>query len=182
MFGKKKKQENEICVRLGEHEVYRGTLTDLPLKEEIILEKSEEFFNDPNPCFIHRSAVRVRLLAELEEAARPCATIEEWFRHIEEYTRLLRLKSMKRQEDREGVRLMTLHSAKGLEFDTVFLVEANEGKMPYKKAKTDAETEEERRLFYVGMTRAKEVLKVSYVKTKNGKETSPSRFVDELLE
>ena len=68
MFGKKKKQENEICVRLGEHEVYRGTLTDLPLKEEIILEKSEEFFNDPNPCFIHRSAVRVRLLAELEEA------------------------------------------------------------------------------------------------------------------
>ena len=52
MFGKRKKQENEICVRLGEHEVYRGTLTDLPLKEEIILEKSEEFFNDPNPCFI----------------------------------------------------------------------------------------------------------------------------------
>ena len=48
--------------------------------------------------------------------------------------------------------------------------------MPYKKAKTDAETEEERRLFYVGMTRAKEVLKVSYVKTKNGKETSPSPF------
>lgn len=95
------------------------------------------------------------VLAELEEAARPFATIEEWFRHIEEYTRLLRLKSMKRQEDREGVRLMTLHSAKGLEFDTVFLVEANEGKMPYKKAKTDAETEEERRLFYVGMTRAK---------------------------
>lgn len=82
------------------------------------------------------------VLAELEEAARPFATIEEWFRHIEEYTRLLRLKSMKRQEDREGVRLMTLHSAKGLEFDTVFLVEANEGKMPYKKAKTDAETEE----------------------------------------
>ncbi len=122
------------------------------------------------------------VLAELEEAARPFATIEEWFRHIEEYTRMLQLKAKRRQEDKEGVRLMTLHSAKGLEFDTVFLVEANEGKMPYKKAKTEAETEEERRLFYVGMTRAKEVLKVSYVKTKNGKETSPSRFVDELLE
>ena len=119
------------------------------------------------------------VLAELEEAARPFATIEEWFRHIEEYTRLLRLKSMKRQEDREGVRLMTLHSAKGLEFDTVFLVEANEGKMPYKKAKTDAETEEERRLFYVGMTEGKRsVRKVSYVKTKNGKETSPSQFCE----
>ena len=55
--------------------------------------------------------------------------------------------------------------------------------MPYKKAKTDAETEEERRLFYVGMTRAKEVLKVSYVKTKKrGKRQVLSRFVDELLE
>lgn len=73
------------------------------------------------------------VLAELEEAARPFATIEEWFRHIEEYTRLLRLKSMKRQEDREGVRLMTLHSAKGLEFDTVFLVEANEGRCHIRK-------------------------------------------------
>ena len=48
--------------------------------------------------------------------------------------------------------------------------------MPYKKAKTDAETEEERRLFYVGMTRAKEVLKVSYVKTKNGKENKSFPF------
>ena len=77
---------------------------------------------------------------------------------------------------------MTLHAAKGLEFDTVFLVGANEGQMPYKKAKTDRETEEERRLFYVGMTRAKEILKICYVKTKNGKEVSPSRFVDELLD
>ena len=51
------------------------------------------------------------VLAELEELRAFC-NVEEWFRHIEEYTRLLRLKSMKRQEDREGVRLMTLHSAK----------------------------------------------------------------------
>lgn len=77
---------------------------------------------------------------------------------------------------------MTRILPKDLSLILYFSVEANEGKMPYKKAKTDAETEEERRLFYVGMTRAKEVLKVSYVKTKNGKETSPSRFVDELLE
>ena len=122
------------------------------------------------------------IFAELEEAARPFATIEEWFRHIEEYTQMLKLKAQRRRDDQEGVRLMTLHSAKGLEFDTVFLVEANEGKTPYKKARTDREIEEERRLFYVGMTRAKEVLKICYVKIKNGKETSPSRFVDELME
>ena len=54
--------------------------------------------------------------------------------------------------------------------------------MPYQKAKTDAQIEEERRLFYVGMTRAMDELKICYVKTKNGKETSPSRFVEELLE
>lgn len=77
---------------------------------------------------------------------------------------------------------MTLHAAKGLEFDTVFLIEANEGRIPYKKARTEAETEEERRLFYVGMTRAKNLLRICYVKTKNGKDTDPSRFVEELLD
>ena len=122
------------------------------------------------------------VLAELEEAARPFTTIGEWFRHIREYTETLKLKERRRNENQEGVRLMTLHASKGLEFDTVFLAEANEGKIPYSKAKTDREIEEERRLFYVGMTRAKEVLKICYVKTKNGKEISPSRFVDELLE
>ena len=77
---------------------------------------------------------------------------------------------------------MTLHAAKGLEFHTVFLIGANEGRIPYQKAKTDEQIEEERRLFYVGMTRAREELKITYVKTKNGKDVSPSRFVDELLE
>lgn len=144
------------------------------MRELIIYESGSDMMIFERLC-VYEKIDRANLnevLAELEEAARPFATIEEWFRHIEEYTRLLRLKSMKRQEDREGVRLMTLHSAKGLEFDTVFLVEANEGKMPYKKAKTDAETEEERRLFYVGMTRAKEVLKVSYVKQKRERDKS----------
>ncbi len=121
------------------------------------------------------------VLAEIEEAAKPFATVQEWFLHVEEYTGALRLKERQRTAPRNGIRLMTLHAAKGLEYDTVFLIGANEGRMPYKKARTDKETEEERRLFYVGMTRAKEVLKICYVTTKNGKETSPSRFVDELF-
>ena len=77
---------------------------------------------------------------------------------------------------------MTMHAAKGLEFDTVFIIQANEGRIPYKKAVQEEQTEEERRLFYVAMTRAKEILKISYVKEKNGKEQNPSRFVDELFE
>lgn len=122
------------------------------------------------------------VLQEIAEAARPYKTLEEWFCHVEEYTRVLAEKEKQKKENPEGVRLMTIHAAKGLEFHTVFIVEANEGRMPYKKACTDAQTEEERRLFYVAMTRAKEKLTVCYVRTKSGKEISPSRFVDELLD
>lgn len=121
------------------------------------------------------------VLAELEEAARPFATLKEWFTHVEEYTCALRLREKRREENQEGVRLMTMHAAKGLEFDTVYIIEANEGQLPYKKALKEQGVEEERRLFYVAMTRAKELLKICYVKYKNGKETSPSRFVDELF-
>ena len=122
------------------------------------------------------------VLAGLEESARQYASIEEWFVHIGEYTEALRRKEKQKNMKQDGVRLMTLHAAKGLEFDSVFLIGANEGQIPYKKAKTEKETEEERRLFYVGMTRAREQLTVCYVKNKNGKASEPSRFVDELLE
>ena len=120
------------------------------------------------------------VIQEIAEAARPYRTLEEWFRHVEEYTHILQEKQKK--DNPEGVRLMTIHAAKGLEFHTVFILDANEGRIPYKKARTDAQTEEERRLFYVAMTRAREKLTVCYVKTKSGKETAPSRFVDELLD
>ncbi len=122
------------------------------------------------------------VIQEIGEAARPYRTLEEWFDHVEEYTRILQEKEKKKEKNPEGVRLMTIHAAKGLEFHTVFILDANEGKIPYKKARTDAQTEEERRLFYVAMTRAKEKLTVCYVKTQSGKETAPSRFVDELLD
>ncbi len=66
---------------------------------------------------------------------------------------------------------MTIHAAKGLEFDTVFVIQANEGRIPYKKAEKAEEIEEERRLFYVAMTRAKNRLVFSYVKIKGGKKS-----------
>ena len=53
--------------------------------------------------------------------------------------------------------------------------------IPYQKAKTDKEIEEERRLFYVAMTRAKRFFEDLLCENKNGKEVTPSRFVDELL-
>ena len=60
----------------------------------------------------------------------------------------------------KGVSLMTMHSSKGLEFRVVYILDANEGITPHKKAVLDVDLEEERRMFYVAMTRAKERLHV----------------------
>ncbi len=85
------------------------------------------------------------------------------------------------------VTLMTLHSAKGLEFSYVFLVGLEEGLLPHKFSTQDeAEIEEERRLCYVGMTRAKDRLTLSYARNRRifGRETTsgagPSRFLGEI--
>ena len=120
------------------------------------------------------------VLEEIWQNSKGYGTIKEWFEHIESYGKMLKEQNKKNGE-KEGVNLMTMHAAKGLEFDTVFVIEANEGSCPYKKATTDEEIEEERRLFYVAMTRAKRKLVISYVKEKNGKDMTPSRFVSELL-
>ncbi len=120
------------------------------------------------------------VLEEIWQNSKGYGTIKEWFEHIESYGKMLKEQNKKNGE-KEGVNLMTMHAAKGLEFDTVFVIEANEGSCPYKKAIADEEIEEERRLFYVAMTRAKRKLVISYVKEKNGKDVLPSRFVSELL-
>ena len=120
------------------------------------------------------------VLEEIWQNSKGYGTIKEWFEHIESYGKMLKEQNKKNGE-KEGVNLMTMHAAKGLEFDTVFVIEANEGSCPYKKATADEEIEEERRLFYVAMTRAKRKLVISYVKEKNGKDLLPSRFVSEVL-
>ena len=73
------------------------------------------------------------ILSELEEAAKPYETMEEWFSHIEEYTEALKKRETGRNTPEKGIRLMTIHAAKGLEFDTVFVIQANEGRIPYKR-------------------------------------------------
>ena len=75
---------------------------------------------------------------------------------------------------------MTMHSAKGLEFDAVSILDAVEDVTPYKKAKTPAELEEERRMFYVAMTRAKHELHIYVPQTIAGKAKDKSRFVEEI--
>ena len=85
-------------------------------------------------------------------------TFDAWCVHMEEYKEALQKKSSEQKEEAKAVVFTTLHSAKGLEFPVVFLVDAVEGNMPHRKAVMDADIQEERRLFYVGMTRAKDKL------------------------
>ncbi|SCG73160.1 ATP-dependent DNA helicase, Rep family [Micromonospora humi] len=82
----------------------------------------------------------------------------------------------------EGVTLASLHSAKGLEWDAVFLVGLAEGTMPTSYAKTPEQVEEERRLLYVGITRAREWLWLSYAAARSpgGRARRPSRFLPQL--
>lgn len=79
-----------------------------------------------------------------------------------------------------AVTISTIHAAKGLEWDSVFLVGLNEGLLPISYAKSEAEIYEERRLFYVGLTRARKELSLSYAKLNaaNGREQTRSRFFD----
>lgn len=80
----------------------------------------------------------------------------------------------------EAVTLSTIHAAKGLEWPMVFIIGLNEGYLPITYAKTDAEIQEEKRLLYVGITRAKSQLRLSFVDQDNGRERSPSRFISLL--
>ena len=125
------------------------------------------------------------VMAELEERSKNFKSYDEWEIHIAKYTQELeeqQAKARKIKGERENkVQMMTIHSAKGLEFEDVFVIHANEGEIPHQKAEKKDEIEEERRLFYVALTRAKNNLCISYITQKNGNSIKPSRFVEELL-
>lgn len=126
------------------------------------------------------------ILDELQEEARSQESFENWFVHIREYGEELKEQARKGRELQNGaepedaVQLLTMHGAKGLEYECVFLPDANEGVCPHNKAVLSVDLEEERRMFYVAMTRAKSYLHISYVKERFHKEADVSRFVEEL--
>ena len=119
-------------------------------------------------------------LDELQEMAKQYKTFDDWFHGIEKYREDFE-QHTKAKKKREGVVVTTMHSAKGLEFDAVFILEANEGMSPYKKAVKPEEMEEERRMFYVAMTRARQHLHIYEVKEYYNKELEISRFLKEIL-
>ncbi len=118
-------------------------------------------------------------LDRIHESSRGMKTLAQWKIYIEEYTKKLNEQAKKQKDYREGVTISTLHAVKGLEYDIVYILNVNEGSIPYRKAVLAEAVEEERRLFYVGMTRAKKKLVLAYVKHQHEKEREPSRFLEE---
>ncbi|MGN0416349.1 ATP-dependent helicase [Anaerostipes faecalis] len=124
----------------------------------------------------------MQVLEELSDSARGYDTYEEWFEYIREFTEELNRQSKSNQEEKKGVVICTMHGAKGLEFDRVFLPDINEGILPHKKAIKEEDIEEERRMFYVAVTRTKKNLHVLSVKKMYTKDSNESRFLTELNE
>ncbi len=114
----------------------------------------------------------------ITEVFRDCRTVRQAIDKLN----ILRLKidyeNKNRNVDKTGkVGLYTLHSSKGLEFENVFIIAVNDGVIPNSKAETREEMEGERRLFYVGITRCKKNLSITY---NNKKNRDKSRFLSEM--
>lgn len=120
------------------------------------------------------------VLSELQDTTRGFTTFEQWKHHIEQYRVQMRKQLEQQKISQNGVTISTLHSCKGLEYPEVYILDVNEGVMPYQKALSEGDQEEERRMFYVGMTRAKERLNLYYVKERYDKKAEPSRYLEEL--
>lgn len=125
-------------------------------------------------------------LDELLQLAKGFETTKEWLEHIKDYDAVInhamQQEDRLKERDTDAVNIVTMHASKGLEWKVVVLPDVNEGIVPHKKAVRDEELEEERRMFYVAMTRAKENLFIFYIQEKEAGNLLPSRFLDELIE
>ncbi len=130
-------------------------------------------------------------LTEIKTLSRKYMDIKQWLKYIDEQAEKTEQenKSDKRQGNQKNsdekdsagaVNIYTMHSCKGLEFKAVFIMDVCEGIIPYNKAVLDNEIEEERRLMYVAMTRAKEKLYLVYPIKRYGHDTASSRFISEI--
>lgn len=116
---------------------------------------------------------------ELLSRANGFATIEEWLAHVNDICKVYMHTEECHEKKGDAVTLQTIHAAKGLEYHTVFLVGLCEGILPYKKAVSEEDIEEERRLCYVAVTRAKERLYLCN-RSESSRGRAVSRFAKEM--
>ena len=120
------------------------------------------------------------ILHEIQSRAAKFDTIDKWLAHIEETCEKLKENTERAEVSSKGqkkaVFILTMHGSKGLEFDLVLIPDINEKNIPHNKAERVEEIEEERRLLYVAMTRAKKRLFLFYISNAKG-EKSISRFL-----
>ncbi len=134
-------------------------------------EKYEEFLNWSKELdFLEEEAKRFSSLREFQD----------YILNVEAYSKQRKEKRMK-YDSLLKVEMTTMHAAKGLEFDAVFIMDVNEGNIPHKKAFSDEEIEEERRLLYVALTRAREEVYILYIKEDNKNRHKESRYVKECI-
>lgn len=119
------------------------------------------------------------LIDQIQESAEGYFTYEEWFSHMEAYKKELerQVQEAETAQEKNRIEMVTLHSSKGLEYEIVFMIDAVEGVMPHRKAVLEEDIEEERRMFYVGMTRAKERLHIYATQERYHKPVTVSRFL-----
>jgi len=144
--------------------------------DEYVVEYAKYRRMDPKEIFA--------TLDEFEASVDGIRTYPALLKHIEAYTETLKEKAKESKAGelaKDRIVIRTMHSAKGLEYPIVLLPDVNEGVVPHSRANGDADVEEERRLFYVAMTRAKKRLHLFYVRERYAQKSQCSRYIDELL-
>ncbi|MBO5094571.1 MAG: ATP-dependent helicase [Lachnospiraceae bacterium] len=125
----------------------------------------------------------MQCLAQLQELAKGIPDLAEWERMLKSGKEKAKDGCKERAvHTGEGVRVMTYHASKGLEFDCVILPDLNDGCVPYKKAVSKRQIEEERRMFYVAMTRARDRLHLYYRSGTKEEPEAMSRFLKILMQ
>ena len=128
----------------------------------------------------HLSLKELRAQADwFQKQVKEYAVLEDLEEHILFFERELESAAAKRP-GADCVSLLTMHASKGLEYDTVYLPDCNEGIIPHKKSMRGEEVEEERRMFYVAMTRARKRLTLSWVAGTKEEPGFLSRFLSDL--
>ena len=127
-----------------------------------------------------KSETLFEIAEEITEQAKKYMKQSDWLDYVERYLHEADEAKKQNEQRSNGVHMQTMHGAKGLEFRIVFILDLNEGMIPYDKAVLDDEIEEERRMFYVAMTRAKEALYMVFTQERYNKKMTASRFLKEL--